>query len=149
MWAYDVTNLTNTTSDGRVNVVRFLLGDTDRTDEQVQNEEITFALSQATNNPYYAAAFCAASLAAKYSRFVDTDLDGALAEKYSDLAKAYRRLSSQLRSDGQKYLGNSLGVFYGGTSYAQEHTVNTNTDRPRPDFHRDQFRIDMIGSFSE
>ena len=147
MWTYDVTNLSNATSTGRNNVVRFLLGDTDCADEQIQDEEITFALAQVTSNPYYAAAFCASSLAAKYSRFVDTDLDGALAEKYSDLSKSYRRLSAQLRSDGQKYLGNSLGVFYGGTSYAGEAVVNSNTDRPVPDFYRDQFKIDLVGDF--
>ena len=141
-WSYTTADLDTSTAAGQINVVRFLLGDTDTTDQQVQNEEITFALSQTGDNCYYAAAYCAGTLASKYSRFVNTDLDGALAEDFSDLAKSYRKLASQLRSDGQKYSGGTLGVKVGGVSYTAEDLVRANTDRPASAFPRDQFRID-------
>ena len=43
-WSYDPTDLNTTTASGRLNTVRLLVGDTDTTDQQVQNEEVTFSL---------------------------------------------------------------------------------------------------------
>ena len=43
-WSYSVADLNTTTSSGRLNTVRLLVGDTDTSDQLVQNEEITFAL---------------------------------------------------------------------------------------------------------
>ena len=45
-WSYSPSDLNTTTASGRLNTVRLLVGDTDTTDQLVQNEEITFALSQ-------------------------------------------------------------------------------------------------------
>ena len=45
-WSYDASDLDTTTASGRLNTVRLLLGDTDTLDQQVQNEEVTFALSR-------------------------------------------------------------------------------------------------------
>ena len=45
-WSYDATDLGTSTASGRLNSVRLLVGDTDTNDQQVQNEEITFALAQ-------------------------------------------------------------------------------------------------------
>ena len=65
-WSYEETDLRTTTASGRLNTVRLLLGDTDSNDQQVQNEEIAFALAQNNNNVYYAGAWCARIVAAKY-----------------------------------------------------------------------------------
>ena len=43
-WSYDPTDLNTTTASGRLNTVRFLVGDTDTNDQKVQNEEIEFSL---------------------------------------------------------------------------------------------------------
>ena len=40
-WSYNPTDLDTLTASGRINTVRLLVGDTDTTDQQVQNEEIT------------------------------------------------------------------------------------------------------------
>ena len=101
---YDPTNLDKGTASGRVNVVRFLLGDTDVTNPELQNEEITFALSETTNKVYLAASICASTLASKYSGLVD----------YSELANAFSVLSVKLKSDGNRLEGGSIGVFVGG-----------------------------------
>jgi hypothetical protein len=46
-WSYNPSNLgTDTATAERLNVVRYLVGDTDVDDQQVQDEEITFALSR-------------------------------------------------------------------------------------------------------
>lgn len=113
-WSYSNTDLDISTSTGRLNIVRFLVGDTDTTDQQVQNEEITFALSQATNDVYSAAAYIARSLSAKFSRLVDVDLDGQLAESYSQLQKHYSDLAKQMSDQKLEAGGASLGVSAGG-----------------------------------
>lgn len=120
---YDPTDLDTTTASGRLNVVRFLVGDIDVTDAQVQDEEITFWLTQSSDNTYSAAASLASGLASQYAKLVSTKLDGALSAEYNDLYERYQTLADQLRSDGQRLNGNSLGIFLGGvpsttTSYA-------------------------------
>ena len=51
-WSYDESDLETTSTFGRINAVRLLVGDTDSNDQQVQNEEIVFALTQTNNNVY-------------------------------------------------------------------------------------------------
>ena len=58
-WSYETTDLGTATASGRLNAVRLLVGDTDITDPQVQDEEILFALAQEGNNVYYAASWVA------------------------------------------------------------------------------------------
>ena len=76
-WSYDPTDLDTTTASGRLNTVRLLVGDTDTIDQQVQDEEVTFALSENGNNVYYSGAWIARAIASKYSRQVTTQLSGA------------------------------------------------------------------------
>ncbi|HEY9819116.1 MAG TPA: hypothetical protein V6D20_25385 [Candidatus Obscuribacterales bacterium] len=139
-WSYDPTDLDNDTASGRINVVRLLVGDTDTNDQQVQDEEITFALTQTSNNTYNAASYIAANIAAKYARKVTVELDGALRGEYGELYRHYQKLASQLRQDSQRYNGASLGLAVGGVSIATIEAVRANTDRVKPSFRRDRFR---------
>jgi hypothetical protein len=138
-WSYDETDLGTTTASGRLNSVRLLLGDTDTNDQQVQNEEITFGLAQTNDNIYFAAAWCARTVAAKYSRQVNTQLDGALSADYTDLAKQYATLAENLEYQGKK-AGAVVGIKAGGISKTVIDTVRANTDRVQPSFRRDRFR---------
>jgi len=138
-WSYDESDLSTDTTSGRLNSVRLLVGDTDTTDQQVQDEEIEFALSQTSNNIYYAAAWIAKTLASKYARRVDTQLDGALSAAYSQLHKHYQGLSEKLEGQGKTY-GSSLGIKYGGVSETELETARQLTDRIKPSFTRDRFR---------
>lgn len=108
-WTYDSTNLDNGTASGRLNIVRYLVGDTNTLDQQVQNEEITFALSEELNDVYAAAAFVAKTIAAKYARMVTTELDGQLMMEYSDLASNYSELAMSLEAKS-KAKGSKLGL---------------------------------------
>ena len=112
-WNYDETDLTTDTASGRVNSVRLLVGDTDTNDQQVQDEEITFALEQTGNDIYSAASWIAATLASKYSRKVTTELDSAIKAEYSDLSKNYRLLSVTLKQDARRFSGTGLNAFGG------------------------------------
>jgi len=139
-YTYDASDLLVTTSSGRLNVVRLLIGDNVVADPQLQDEEINFALSQTGNNVYFAGSYCARVLAGKYSREVDTQLDGALEAKYSDKVKQYNLLSIRLSEMGKKYSGKALGVVAGGISVADISTNDLDTDRPLPSFRMGQFK---------
>lgn len=121
---YDPTDLDTSTPEGRVNVVRLLVGDTEVLTAELQDEEITFSLGQSQDKVYYAASYCASILASRYADFVDTELDEALSADYSNLFDKYRNLSTQLLNDAKRLDGSSLGIFIGGipsnteTSYA-------------------------------
>ena len=137
-FTYDVDDLSTTTASGRRNAVRFLVGDTDSTDVQVQDDEITFALAQSSDNVYEAGAYGCRAIAAKYSRRVDTELDGALSASYSDLHAHYMALAENLEAESKKQSG--LGVKAGGLSKTDISVVRQDTDRVPPSFRRDRFR---------
>lgn len=141
-WSYDATALGTSTASERLNSVRLFVGDTDTTDQQVQNEEITFALSQTSDNVYSAASFTARLIASKYSRLVTTELDGQLMAEYSDLAKQYNKLSKDLDHLASEYGTPKLGVAAGGLTTTQIDAARTLTTRVSPSFRMDRFRID-------
>lgn len=138
-WSYDASDLDTTTASGRLNTVRLLLGDTDTLDQQVQNEEITFALSQTNDNVYFAAAWLARTVASQYARKVNVSLDGSLSADYSDLAKQYTSLAETLEYQGKK-TGAIIGVVAGGLTKSDINAVRANTDRVESSFRRDRFR---------
>jgi hypothetical protein len=140
-WSYDATDLDTETTSGRLNSVRYLVGDTDTTDQQVQDEEIQFALVQTNNNIYNAGAFVCSTIASKYSRLVTTQLDGALEAQYSDLAKNYKALANDLKSMGQRYSAGALGVYAGGILISQVDIVRDSTNRVPSSFRMDRFRF--------
>lgn len=131
MWTYDPLNLSATTSSGRLNAVRLLIGDVDTLDQQLQDEEVLFALSENSDNLYQAAAFCCRLLASKYSRLVTTTLDGALSSNYSDRYKQYTTMAVSLLEQAKRTSGTALGVSAGGISVLEMNQVNLSTDRPQ------------------
>lgn len=138
-WSYDPTDLDTTTASGRLNSVRLLVGDTETLDQQVQNEEVTFALSENGDNVYLSASWVARAIASKYSRRVTTQLDGALSANYSDLSKQYMQLADQLEYQG-KTSGASIGILAGGITKSGIEAVRSNTNRIEGSFRRDRFR---------
>jgi orotate phosphoribosyltransferase-like protein len=138
-WSYDPSNLDTSTASGRLNTVRLLVGDTEVTDPQVQNEEVLFALSESGNNIYSAAAWAARAISSKYSRQVTSSLDGALSANYSDLAKQYKTLADDLEYQG-KTSGAIIGVVAGGITKTQVENVRANTNRIEGSFRRDRFK---------
>lgn len=138
-WTYDPTNLGRTTASERLDSVRFLIGDTNTNDQQVQDEEISFALEESGDNIYYAASWTARGIASKFARQVTTDLDGQLKVEYSDLAKQYYSLADQLEYQGKKS-GGSMGMVAGGISRTDVETNRKLGDRVKPSFRRDQHK---------
>ena len=142
-WSYDPTDLDTTTASGRLNTVRLLVGDTDTVDQQVQNEEVVFSLSQNGDNIYYSGAWVAKIIAAKYSRLVNTSLDGALKADYSDLAKQYKSLADDLEYQGKTNGSGSsvgIGILAGGITKSGIENVRADTNRIEGSFRRDRFK---------
>lgn len=139
-WSYDEGNLNTSEALGRLNAVRLLIGDTDTNDQQVQDEEVSFALAQANNNVYKSGAWLCRVIAAKYSRSVDSEISGALKESGSQLKAHYTSLAETLEYQSQKVGG--LGVSAGGIKVTTVDAVRTNTNRVKPEFTKDQFKVD-------
>lgn len=137
-WTYDASPGISTAAERR-DAVRLLVGDTDTNDQQIQDAEITFALSQAQDEVYSAAAICAQTLAGKFSRRSDVEFDG-VSEKFGSLAEHYRKLATTLRQDAKRYGSKGLGTpVAGGISQSDMETADENTDRVKPKFRQDQF----------
>lgn len=136
-WSYDSTNLNTTTPSGRINVVRFIIGDTDTNDQQADNEEILFALSQVNNNIYLAGAWVSRSLGGKYSRQVNLNLDDQISAEYGELSAHYYRLADQLEYQGR--LNSGVTMKAGGISKTTMEVNRQLTDRVKPRIRRDQF----------
>lgn len=139
-WSYDEGNLNTGDTLGRLNAVRLLIGDTDTNDQQVQDEEIVFGLAQANNNVYSAGAWVCRTIAAKYSRNVDSEISGALKESASQLQDHYNSLADNLEYQGSKLGG--LGIAAGGIRVSTVDGIRANTNRVKPEFNKDQFKID-------
>ena len=138
-WTYDATALGDSTAAERKNSVRFLVGVTDTNDQQVQDEEIAFALSETNNRVYYAASYIAKTISALYARRVTTKLDGALSAEYSDLSERYAKLAETLEYQGKK-VGAVLNVKAGGIRESQVEAADQLTDRLKPAFTQTQFK---------
>lgn len=136
---YDPTDLTPTT--GQVNIVRLLLGDTNVSDAELQDEEINYNIGLSPKNLYLAASLCASMLASKYAGYVTTGLDNALSADYSDLYKRYIGLAIRLKADGNKYAGNSLGLYLGGAP--------TSKTTPSYTFFRGQFGYPYLSNYED
>lgn len=75
--------------------VHFLLGDTDTLDQQITDEEISFALTQSGQNTKVAAILCCRVLMAKAAKKVDYKLGPETvnaSDRYDHYAKLYKEL---------------------------------------------------------
>ena len=137
-WSYDPNDLNTTTASGRLNTVRFLVGDTDTVDQKVQDEEIVFSLSQTNDDTNSAASYIARTLASKYASKVTIELDGQLMAHYSDLYKNYKALADRLDYQAKKF-GSGLGIVAGGINRVKIAGVRSDTNRVESAFRRDRF----------
>ncbi len=126
--------------------VRFLIGDTDTNDQQLQDAEITFAIT-ATSDQYGAALFCANSLAAKYSRMADTQIESVRVSA-SQQYDHYRAMIVDLKAMAETFAtGAGIGTpWVGGVSISDIDSNRENTDRPASAFAGDKFHNPPSGS---
>jgi len=122
MWSYDPSGGTVTDQ------VRLLIGDTDSTDQQLQNEELA-TLIAAAGSTTSAAAMACRTLAARYARFADKWV-GDLKILASQKSRAYERLAEQYEDRGAVYAVPSAG----GIRLADKEANTANTELVQPAF---------------
>jgi hypothetical protein len=76
--------------------VRFLIGDTDTTDQLLSDEEIAWALDNTDDSIYQAAHDLCVSLAAKFARLATSKSVGDLSLSYSDRSMAFYSLADRI-----------------------------------------------------
>lgn len=76
--------------------VRFLIGDTDTTDQLVSDEEIAWQLDVVADSIYQAAHDLCVSLAAKFARLATSKSVGDLSLSYSDRSAAFYSLADRI-----------------------------------------------------
>jgi hypothetical protein len=133
-WTYDTSQL----ASSKLMQVRYLVGDTRSTDQQVEDEEINFALTQRPTI-YGAAATVCRSLSAQLSREADT-VDKDLRTTLSARATAYGRRAADYELKAATRGG--AMPYAGGISIADKVTNELDIDRVPP-----QFTIDMDDNY--
>lgn len=125
-WTYDPGSI----STVQLYQVRRLIGDVLYAEQQMQDQEILWALTQ-FSNIYTAAGSCARSLGAQFARLVDT-VQGEMRTLYGQKSKNYMVLAASLESQGK---GRSGALAYaGGISGSDKSNQVSNTDRVPPQF---------------
>lgn len=127
-------------SSDNISAVRFLVGDPDEgAGTLLGDAEIQFALDQATDDVYAAAAICARALGARYARRVDTRFE-TIDTKYSQLVENYAKLARSLDKQSSTYGSRGVGIPQaGGISVSDDSTARDNTDRVKPYFTDNMF----------
>ena len=127
-------NYSGNPSASNLDSVRFLCGDTDIRDQQLQDAEINFLLSN-YGNIYKCAAYACKDIAAKYGRQVDKSV-GDLRLSYSQRQKSYSDLSKDLLR--QSALRSAL-PYAGGISKQDKEQNRLDPDTVQPAFTKKQF----------
>lgn len=110
--------------------VRLMVGDTDTTDQQLTDEEVTHFLTTYVTIGN-AAVHAARAILAEVSRQV-TRAVGDLRINLSDRAKAYRELIKDLEEMADA--SDPWQIYMGNQSLADRDTDRANTDLPQPPF---------------
>ncbi len=117
-----------------LDMVRFLLGDTDTDAELLTDQEIEALLTVYNDDVYATAVACAWSLAGKYARKVDRSV-GDLRISYGQTADNFRALATQLENQGATS-SEGFRPYAGGISISDKQNQDADTDRVVPAFKR-------------
>jgi len=123
--------------------VRWLVGDTDTTDQLVTDEEIAYALGE-FGGPIHAAVVTAEAISALFSRQADKKI-GTLSISASQRAKQYCALAEKLK----RRIGTDLAeMFVGGTKISEKETLAEDEDAIQPSFQIGQDDFFGIDNFN-
>lgn len=82
--------------------VRFLIGDTDTSDQLLSDAEINYVIVESGGSRYQAAHDAAYAIAGKFSRMAQSKSVGDLSISYADRARAYFELANELLELGAR-----------------------------------------------
>lgn len=124
-----------------VDAVRLKIGDTDLDDPQLQDEEISYYLSEASSNVTKAASLASRGLAAKYARLAD-EVVGEVEVKWSQRSKRYLDLAEQLENELSSLTKSTPLPFAGGISKSDIANRRSDSDRVDEQFNHQNFDND-------
>lgn len=124
--------------------VRFLIGDTDKDDPILQNEEIQIFLNTYNNGVINASIRCCEQISAKFSRRVNETV-GQVKMDFSQAAKAYRDMAMDLR---RRLSMEDMTPYAGGISKTDKQNQQLNVDRVKPDFSKEMMENKQISPFT-
>lgn len=116
--------------------VRFMIGDTDTTEQLVTDEEITATVTQFGTAYRTALALCD-RLIAKFSRLVDSKFEGEGEFKFSQLVTNIKAIKEGLILQGDPSSGGGPIPYAGGLSIADKDAQEDDTSRVTPMAYRD------------
>ena len=119
-WTYDNTVLATSDKDA----VRLIIGDTDSTDELLQNEEINYYITK-HGSVTRAASESARAVAARYARLMSRSIGGLQAD-FSAKYRQYLELADNLDRNEQV---SPVSPYLAGFLKSQHTTQDENTDR--------------------
>ena len=111
-------------SSSTLNAVRFLVGDTDTTDQLISNEEITYFVTEFAN-ARRAASEAARAIAAKYARLMSRSIGG-LSADFSAKYRQYLELADNLLTKEEM---KPVALFISGYTKSQKEIVELDSDR--------------------
>lgn len=129
-WTYNAGAL-----DQPLNAVRLMIGDTNTSDQQLQDEEILSFIAASGGNVASAAASAAKALAFKYARSVDKWV-GDLKILASQRHRAYSDLYDKLLAVAGGGSASLAVPSAGGIRYSQKEAIREDSDLVRPSFRR-------------
>jgi hypothetical protein len=120
--------------DSDRDAVRFLIGDTDETDQLVSDEEIAYMLL--TQSPLRVASLMATGLAKEFAGRASSKTVGSLTIKkgFEEKSKSYASLAARLSATADKTT--AFVPYAGGISSSDKQAQETDTDWEKPSFYR-------------
>lgn len=125
MWSYSGNPATSA-----MDKVRFLIGDTNSSDQHISDEEINAMLADNANDAYSTAIACTEALISKFSRYVTKSI-GDLSISYGEIVSNYRSLLGDLRRKATIAL---CTPYAGGISVSDKEIDEGDSDRVKPAF---------------
>lgn len=98
--------------------MRFLIGDTNDTDQQLQDEEVEWLLTQ-HSNVYFAGALGAERIASRYARATSKSVGG-LSISYGERQTHYSNLAAALRAEASRAGGTPTPISLARSKAAKE-----------------------------
>lgn len=111
---------------------RFLVGDTNKFDQLLSDQEIVWLLSQYNNTPMNAAIRACETIVTRFSRLADETV-GKVRIEYSQKAKGYMTTLTMLRT---RLALEDAAPFAGGINVSDKINNYQNTNNVRPDFYK-------------
>jgi len=127
-WTYNQAQIANVP----LFQVRRWIGDVIQNDQQLQDSEILYFISE-RQTVLGAAADCARAIAGQYSRKVDVTSPGEIRTAHGSQAAKYAALAKQLEMMARSR-GAGINPYMGGISVADKTLVQSNSDRVQPAF---------------